>query len=75
MKKAEATRLNILQKAFELIYEKGYQTTSNDDILKTSNLTKGAIYYHFKNKEVMGMAIINELLKPTLSNSSFEKKI
>jgi len=69
MKKAAATRLNILQKAFELIYEKGYQTTSIDDILATTQVTKGAFYYHFKNKDEMGIAIINELLKPNLKSS------
>jgi len=65
MKKAEATRLNILQKAFELIYVKGYQTTSIDEILATTQVTKGAFYYHFKNKDEMGLAIIDELLKPS----------
>lgn len=69
MKKAEATRLAILQKAFELIYVKGYQTTSIDDILATTQVTKGAFYYHFKNKEEMGLAIINEILKPTMTES------
>jgi TetR/AcrR family transcriptional regulator, transcriptional repressor for nem operon len=64
MKKSEATRLGILQKSFELIYVKGYQTTSIDDILATTQVTKGAFYYHFKNKDEMGIAIINELLKP-----------
>ena len=69
MKKAEATRLSILQKSFELIYVKGYQTTSIDDILATTQVTKGAFYYHFKNKDEMGLAIINELLKPAFSNT------
>jgi AcrR family transcriptional regulator len=69
MTKAAATRLSILQKAFELIYEKGYQTTSIDDILATTQVTKGAFYYHFKNKDEMGVAIISELLKPTLTSS------
>ena len=69
MKKAEATRLNILQKAFELIYTNGYQSTSIDDIIATTQVTKGAFYYHFKSKDEMGLAIINELLKPTLTNS------
>ncbi|WP_130735846.1 TetR/AcrR family transcriptional regulator [Flavobacterium sp. J27] len=69
MKKAATTRMHILQKAFELIYEKGYQTTSIDDILATTKVTKGAFYYHFKNKEQMGVSIINELLKPTLTTS------
>ncbi|MFC7526674.1 TetR/AcrR family transcriptional regulator [Parapedobacter sp. GCM10030251] len=72
MKKAEATRLAILQKAFELIYVKGYQTTSIDDIIATTKVTKGAFYYHFKTKDEMGLAIINEILKPTLTSSFIE---
>lgn len=72
MKKAEATRLTILEKAFELIYEKGYQTTSIDDILATTQVTKGAFYYHFRNKDEMGLAIINDLMKPTLIRSFIE---
>lgn len=69
MKKAASTRLTILQKAFELVYTKGYQTTSVDDILATTKVTKGAFYYHFKNKDEMGMAILNELMKPALADS------
>lgn len=72
MKKAAATRLNILQKAFELVYVKGYQTTSIDEILATTQVTKGAFYYHFKNKDEMGIAIINELLKPTFKDNFLE---
>ncbi|MGE9314192.1 TetR/AcrR family transcriptional regulator [Niabella sp. CJ426] len=69
MKKAAATRLNILQKAFELIYARGYQATSIDEIIATTQVTKGAFFYHFKNKDEMGIAIIEEILKPTLNNS------
>ena len=69
MKKAAATRLMILTKAFELIYVKGYQTTSIDDIIATTKVTKGAFYYHFKNKDEMGLAILQEILKPALANS------
>ena len=69
MKKAAATRLNILQKAFELIYARGYQATSIDEIIATTQVTKGAFFYHFKNKDEMGLAIIEEMLKPTLNNS------
>jgi TetR/AcrR family transcriptional regulator, transcriptional repressor for nem operon len=74
MKKAEATRLYILEKAFEMIYMKGYQNTSIDQILDTTDVTKGAFYYHFKTKDEMGIAIIDELLKPALA-SSFEKPL
>ena len=64
MKKAAATRLEILQKAFGLIYTKGYQTTSLDDILATTHVTKGAFYYHFSNKDEMGLAMIREVMFP-----------
>ncbi|MBJ2125823.1 TetR/AcrR family transcriptional regulator [Flavobacterium sp. IB48] len=66
MSKATNTRLTILHKAFELIYTKGYQTTSIDEIIATTQVTKGAFYYHFKTKDEMGVAIIEEILKPTM---------
>jgi len=73
MKKSELTRLHILQKSFELIYAKGYQNASIDDILATTQVTKGAFYYHFKNKDEMGIAIINELLEPILEKDFFNQ--
>ncbi len=65
MNKAGLTRLTILQKGFELIYKNGYQTTSVDDIIATTKVTKGAFYYHFKTKDEMGLAIIREILHPS----------
>lgn len=72
MKKSEATRQNILQKAFELIYSHGYQTTSVDEIIATIQVTKGAFYYHFKTKDEMGLAILNELMIPNFKNTFIE---
>jgi AcrR family transcriptional regulator len=66
MKKAQLTRQDLLQKAFEQIYVGGYQTTSIDAILAATAVTKGAFYYHFKNKDEMGLALIEEVLRPTL---------
>ena len=62
MSKAETTRSDILKKALELVYKQGYQSTSIDDILATTQVTKGAFYYHFKNKEEMGIALIDEAM-------------
>ncbi len=64
MSKAEITRANILRQAFDLIYKKGYQATSVDDILTKVDVTKGAFYYHFKNKDEMGLAMIREVMHP-----------
>ena len=68
MSKAASTRDLIIRKSFDLIYQKGYQSTSIDDIISTTNVTKGAFFYHFKNKEQMGLGLISELLYPNLYN-------
>ena len=64
--KAAATRLNILYKAFELIYRNGYRTTSVDQIIATTQVTKGAFFHHFKNKDEMGIAMIDEVMYPEM---------
>ncbi|WP_233208013.1 TetR/AcrR family transcriptional regulator [Siphonobacter sp. BAB-5405] len=72
MSKAATTRFMILQKAFELMYRKGYQATSIDDILATTQVTKGAFYYHFKNKDEMGLAVIAEVMVPAMQQAMIE---
>ena len=69
MTKASNTRHTILEKAFDLIYKKGYQATSIDEIIATTQVTKGAFYYHFKTKDAMGIAIINEIVKPNMHDA------
>lgn len=66
MSKAAATRQAILLKAFDLIYRNGFQATSIDTIIATTQVTKGAFFYHFKNKEEMGLALITEVIKPRM---------
>jgi len=66
MSKAALTRQTILLKAFELIYQNGFQLTSVDTIIATTNVTKGAFFYHFKTKEEMGLALIQEVIKPAM---------
>ena len=68
MSKAQTTRKYILEKAFNLIYVNGYQATSIDRILETTKVTKGAFYYHFKNKEEMGIAMIKAIIFPRIKN-------
>lgn len=67
--KAAATRLTILQKAFGLVYQNGYRTTSVDEIIATTQVTKGAFFYHFKNKDEMGMSMINEVMYPGMQEA------
>jgi TetR/AcrR family transcriptional regulator, transcriptional repressor for nem operon len=72
MKKSDVTRWSILEKAFELMYVKGYQSTSIDEIIAQVAVTKGAFFYHFKNKEEMGLAMIEELMSPAMRRAFVE---
>ncbi|MDD4017118.1 MAG: TetR family transcriptional regulator [Kiritimatiellae bacterium] len=47
---AEKTRLRILRAALTLFVEKGYERTTFPDVARHIGLTKGAVYWHFKNK-------------------------
>lgn len=49
--KGKRTRLMIVEKSLQLFSVKGYHSTSINDILKETKLTKGGLYSHFKSKE------------------------
>lgn len=49
----KSTTAYIIDKVAPLFNEKGYVGTSLSDITKATNLTKGAIYCNFKNKEAL----------------------
>ncbi len=69
MSKAENTRLSILEKAFEIVYSVGYQSTSIDHIIERTQVTKGAFYYHFASKDEMGLAMIDEVMYPGMQRA------
>ena len=58
----EGTRQRLLQAAFREVYRYGFQSAGIDTILAATNVTKGALYYHFESKEAMGHAIIEEIV-------------
>ena len=47
----EKRREQLLKAARDLFYKKGYRETTTEEIARRARLTKGALYYHFKNKE------------------------
>jgi AcrR family transcriptional regulator len=47
---AQETYDGILQAAVNVFYEKGVRTSTLDDIARAAGVTRGAIYWHFKNK-------------------------
>jgi TetR/AcrR family transcriptional regulator, transcriptional repressor for nem operon len=62
LRNPEHTRERLLQAAFREVYKVGFQNAGIDTILAATNVTKGALYYHFKSKEALGYAIIEEIV-------------
>ena len=60
----ERTRERLLQAASREIYRSGFQSASLDTILASAGVTKGALYYHFKSKEALGYAVVEEVIAP-----------
>ena len=58
----ERTRERLLLAASREIYRSGFQSASLDTILAAARVTKGALYYHFKNKEALGYAVVEEVI-------------
>lgn len=59
-------RMEILQAALQAFAEKGYEGTSVDEIVKRSGLSKGTLYWYFKNKHDLLLATIDMVMKETL---------
>jgi TetR/AcrR family transcriptional regulator, transcriptional repressor for nem operon len=62
LRNPERTRQRLLQAAFREVYRYGFQSAGIDTILAATNVTKGALYYHFESKEALGYAIIEEIV-------------
>jgi TetR/AcrR family transcriptional repressor of nem operon len=56
------TRVRLLQAAFQEMHRSGFRSTDLDAILAKAGVTKGALYYHFDNKEALGYAVVDEVI-------------
>ena len=52
----------IIEAAIEVFFEKGFDAASMRAIAEKAGLTKPMIYYHFKNKEALYIALLEENL-------------
>ena len=58
----ERTRQRLLQAAFLEVYRYSFQSAGIDAILASTNVTEGALYYHFNSEEALGHAVIEEVV-------------
>ncbi len=61
---AQATRSSIMATALGLFCQQGLATTSLTDIARSAGVTRGAIYWHFKDKEELFSALWHEMCAP-----------
>ncbi|MES9906548.1 MAG: TetR/AcrR family transcriptional regulator [Sedimenticola sp.] len=62
-KKSEQTRQRIVDAANQLFYQKGYNRTSFTDVVEAAGVPRGNIYYYFKTKDEMLLAVISHRLE------------
>jgi TetR/AcrR family transcriptional repressor of nem operon len=51
------------------MHVQGYRNTSLDDVLRESGVGKGNFYYHFRSKEDLGYAILDQLVAAFLERT------
>lgn len=63
---AQETRGKLVRAAYEQMHEHGFQGMRVDQVLKQTNLQKGAFYHHFKSKTELGYAVVEEEIRELL---------
>lgn len=61
---ADKTRSTILEAAEQLFLQKGVAHTSLEQIARQAGVTRGAVYWHFKNKADLFHAMLNQVRMP-----------
>ena len=60
----EETRRRILKTAFEEFHRHGFQGASINRIVERTGTTKGALFHHFTDKNALGYAVVEEVVRP-----------
>lgn len=71
-KAPDLTRQTLLEAAFAEIHRNGFQAASLAQILADTGLTKGALYHHFPDKKALGLAVVDEVIRPSLAAMMFD---
>ncbi|UVO10744.1 TetR/AcrR family transcriptional regulator [Mycobacterium sp. SVM_VP21] len=64
-RRADATRQQIIRAAAHQFAQRPFHDVGLDDILAEAELTKGAMYFHFRSKHALALAVIDEQLAKT----------
>ncbi|MGW0939738.1 ScbR family autoregulator-binding transcription factor [Streptomyces sp. NPDC002666] len=59
--RAARTKSQVLTAAAELFAANGFRHTSVKDVAERVEMTKGAVYFHYPNKEALAVAVVEHL--------------
>ena len=57
--KQDLRKNQILEAAMEVITRHGYENSRMDDVVKSSNMSKGAIYWYYNSKKDIYLDLVN----------------
>jgi AcrR family transcriptional regulator len=61
--RSEETRTKIIEAAIKLFSNRGFNTSSVDDICAEAGISKGAFYHHFESKQALFLALLDSWLQ------------
>src|ERR1700693_125247 len=61
---AQDSRDEILKAAIRLFATRGFHETSMSEVAREAKVSKALIFWHFKTKEELFLAVLNKLLEP-----------
>src|ERR1700679_2358345 len=67
--KKDLTRQQMLTAASDLFVQKGYDSTSVEDIAELANVSKGTFYNHFETKEALVIELRRSMLAGTVEQT------
>lgn len=70
VKEPKVRQAEIMEAALALFMEKGYLNTTTQDIIDKVKISRGLLYYHFKNKEDILYRLMEHHSEPMLSKLS-----
>lgn len=65
--KHAATRTALLSTARRLFAEKGYAATGTEEVVARAEVTRGALYYHFTDKQALFAAVVEQVAREVLA--------
>src|SRR6266851_2463308 len=71
---SQDSRDEILKAAMQLFASRGFHETSMSEVAREARVSKALIFWHFKTKEELFLAVLNRLLEPYFIDFSDESQ-